>query len=75
MKRCAIITYRHGIYELPDLHAKMGILLIMTKKSRKIAIKPSRSALFRMKTRVSPKYFVTAGNPFLILTRYKPPQT
>ena len=54
VKRCAIITYKHGICELPkDLGlrilgnclvpippAKKKILLILVKKSRKIPIKP-----------------------------------
>ena len=41
-----------------SLPAKMEILLILAKISRKIEIKFSRSALFHMKTRVSLKYFV-----------------
>ena len=50
VKRCAIITYKHGIYELPqelpnDLRlenmkiSKMKILSILAKNSLKIEIK------------------------------------
>ena len=43
VKRCAIVTYEHGIYELPNdfgLPAKINFLLILAKKLPKIAIKP-----------------------------------
>ena len=57
VKQCAIITYKHGTYELPhelpndlqlkndrlvpSLPAKMKILIILAKIVRKIAIKLS----------------------------------
>ena len=44
---------------MPIPSAKMKILLTLAKKSRKIAIKLSRSVPFHMKTRVNLKYFVT----------------
>ena len=40
------------------LAPKMNILLILAKTLEKQRLIPSRSALFRMKTRVSLKYFV-----------------
>ena len=43
---------------MPSLPAKMKILLIIAKNLKKQTLNFSRSALFRMKTRVSLKYFV-----------------
>ena len=49
VKRCAIITYKHGIYELP--HELPNNLRLEKQK-----LNFSRSALFHMKTRVNLKY-------------------
>ena len=43
VKRCAIVTYEYGIYELLNdfgLPAKVKFLLILAKKLPEIAIKP-----------------------------------
>ena len=61
VKRCAISTYKHGIYELPHellvprLPPKTKIFLKLAKNSW---LNFSRSTPFHMKTRVSLRYFV-----------------
>ena len=52
VKRWAIITYKHCIYELPHE-------LPNDSRLEKQKINFSRCALFHMKTKVSPKYFVS----------------
>ena len=52
VKRYVIITYKHGIYELPHEFSS-GLRKTLEKKKLNF----SSSALIRMKTRVSPKYF------------------
>ena len=54
-KRCAIITYKHSIYEL----ATMKPLLTLGENSCKTEIKLFLFPLFHMKTRVSLKYLVS----------------
>ena len=60
-KRCAIITYKYGIYELNDgfvasVTVKIKIFLILRKAFQKQKLNFFRSALFHTKTRVSPRY-------------------
>ena len=50
VKRCAIIIYKHGIYELPHK-------LLKEKKTKKV-FRNKNQNLFHMKTRISFKYFV-----------------
>ena len=44
---------------VPSFSVKMKVLLILAKKLQKMAIKFFRSALFRMKTRITLKHFVS----------------
>ena len=83
-KRCAIITYKNGIYEFRHNlmnNLRLAILgsFISTacsphEKIEKQNVNFSRSAMFHMETRVSLKYFVNGclWKPFFT---YKLPQT
>ena len=58
VKQCAIVTYKHGVHELPDKFTKIKVLLILVKTLQKQKLSFSRSALIHAETRVSLRYLV-----------------